>query len=167
VLRWWWWRRRNYFRKPRITDWPRRGFATQSEMVTMMRLFGVLLLASGLAGCAEPPYSNVDNSQLKEHVALRVPVYDIRGAEEWRQTNVVEGSRKLICVDASGGPNPEFLPRFTADVGKNDPVVVICRTGSRTDTLARELTALGYTWIYNVRHGITRWIGEGNPVIRN
>jgi len=23
------------------------------------------------------------------------------------------------------------------------------------------------TWIYNVQNGITRWIGENNPVIRN
>ncbi len=131
------------------------------------RLLGILLLASGLGACAEPLYSNVDNTQLKEHVALRVPVYDIRRAEEWRQTGVVEGSRKLTYVDAKGRPNPEFLPRFTAEVGKNDPVVLICRTGNRTDVLARELAALGYTRVYNVRHGITRWIGEGNPVVRN
>jgi rhodanese-related sulfurtransferase len=131
------------------------------------RLLGVLLLAFGLGACAEPPYTNVDHTQLKEHVALRVPVYDIRRPEEWRQTGVVEGSRKLTYVDASGRPNPEFLPRFTAEVGKNDPVVLICRTGNRTDTLARELAALGYTWVYNLRQGITRWIGEGNPVVRN
>jgi len=131
------------------------------------RLLGILLLASSLGACAEPPYTNVDNTQLKEQVALRVPVYDVRRPEEWRQTGVVEGSRKLTYVDASGRANPEFLPRFTAEVGKNDPVVLICRTGSRTDNLARELAALGYTRVYNVRHGITRWIGEGNPVVRN
>ena len=133
----------------------------------LLRLLGVLLLASGLGGCAEPPYTNVDNTQLKEQVALRVPVYDIRRTEEWRQTGVVEGSRKLTYVDAAGQPNPEFLPRFTAEVGKNDPVVLICRTGSRTDALARELAALGYTRVYNVRHGITRWISDKNPIVRN
>ncbi len=131
------------------------------------RLLGVLLLAFGLGACTEPPYSNIDNTQLKAHVAQGVPVYDVRRTEEWRQTGVVEGSRKLTYVDAKGRPNPEFLPRFTAEVGKNDPVVLICRTGSRTDTLARELAALGYTRVYNVRHGITRWISEKNPVVRN
>ena len=131
------------------------------------RLLGVLLLAFGLGGCAEPPYTQADNTQLKEHVAQGMPVYDIRRPEEWRQTGVVEGSRKLTYVDATGRPNPEFLPRFTAEVGKNDPVVLICRTGSRTDALARELAALGYTRVYNVRHGITRRIGEGNPVVKN
>ena len=48
------------------------------------------------------------------------------------------------------------------------PVVLICRTGSRTDKLARELMEKhGYTRIYNVRNGITRWIGESNPIVKN
>lgn len=128
------------------------------------RLFGALLLALTLGGCAEPPYTNVDNGGLKALLVQGVPLYDIRRPEEWRQTRVVAGSRTLTYVDASGRTNPEFLPRFTAEVGKNDPVVLICRTGNRTDALARELMERGYTQVYNVRHGISRWIGEGNPV---
>jgi rhodanese-related sulfurtransferase len=128
------------------------------------RLLGILLLALTLGGCAEPPYTNVDNAGLKALLAQGVPLYDIRRPEEWRQTRVVAGSRTLTYVDASGRANPEFLPRFTAEVGKNDPVVLICRTGNRTDALARDLMAMGYTQVYNVRHGISRWIGEGNPV---
>ena len=131
------------------------------------RLFGAALLGLTLGGCAEPPYTNIDNMELKALLEKGVPLYDVRRAEEWRQTQVVEGSRTLTYVDASGKPNPDFLPRFTAEVGKNDPVILICRTGSRTDALARELMAMGYTQVYNVRHGITRWIGDGNPVTPN
>ena len=59
-------------------------------------------------------------------------------------------------MDAGGRPNPEFLPRFAEAVGKNDPVILICRTGGRTDKLARELMEQhGYTQVYNVRNGIT------------
>ncbi len=33
---------------------------------------------------------------------------------------------------------------------------LICRTGSRADTLTRHLVErMGYTRVYNVRHGIT------------
>jgi rhodanese-related sulfurtransferase len=137
----------------------------------MKRLFilaGLLGLAFSLAGCSEPPYSNVDNTQLKALMTQGVPVYDVRRPEEWRQTGVVEGSRKLTFVDASGRMNPEFLARFTAEVAKDAPVALICRTGSRTDALARELMEKhGYTRVYNVRDGITRWIGEDNPVVKN
>ena len=131
------------------------------------RLLGGALLALGLGGCAEPPYTNVDNAELKALVAKGVPLYDIRRPEEWRSTGVVEGSRELTYVDKSGRLNPEFLPRFTAEVGKNDPVVLICRTGNRTDKLARELAARGYTQVYTVRNGVPRWISEGNPVVKN
>jgi len=131
------------------------------------RLFGILLFTFALGACVETPYTNVDNAQLKILIAQGVPVYDVRRAEEWRSTGVVEGSHTLTYVDKSGRPNPEFLPRFTAAVDKTAPVVLICRTGSRTDALARELAEMGYTQVYNVRHGITRWIGENNPVVKN
>ncbi|MBU0592137.1 MAG: rhodanese-like domain-containing protein [Pseudomonadota bacterium] len=131
------------------------------------RLFTIVLVALALGGCAEPPYNNVDNSQLKTLIAQGIPLYDVRRPEEWRETGVVKDSRKLTFVDAAGRMNPEFLPDFTARVGKNDPVILICRTGNRTGSLARELADLGYTQIYNVRDGITRWISEGHPVVRN
>ncbi|MFA5241560.1 MAG: rhodanese-like domain-containing protein [Sulfuricella sp.] len=131
------------------------------------RLIAIVFLALALGACAEPPYTSVDNSQLKTLLAQGTPLYDVRRAEEWSQTGVVEGSRKLTFVDAGGRMNPELLPRLAAEVGKNDPVILICRTGNRTGTLARELAGMGYTRIYNVRDGITRWISEGNPVVRN
>lgn len=132
------------------------------------RTLSVLLLAAvALAGCAEPPYTNVDNDRLKELVQQGVPIYDVRRPEEWRETGVVAGSRLLTFVDARGQLTTDFLPRFTAEAGRNDPVIVICRTGSRTDVLARYLVEqLGYTQVYNVRDGITRWIRDGHPVVR-
>lgn len=128
--------------------------------------FGTALAALALSGCGEPPYTNVDDDQLKTLISQGVPLYDIRRPEEWRQTGVVAGSRTLTYFDANGKPNPEFMPRFTAEVGKNDPVVLICRSGNRTDVVARELVEQGYSKVYNVRHGISRWIGESNPVVK-
>ena len=133
----------------------------------LSRLVATALLALTLGACAKPPYTNVDNVELKTLIAQGVPVYDVRRAEEWGATGVVEGSHTLTYVDKSGRPNPEFLPRFTAEVGKNDPVILICRTGNRTDKLARELMEQhGYTRVYNVRDGITRWIGGSNAVVK-
>ena len=133
----------------------------------LSRLIGTALLALALGACAKPPYTNVDNSELKTLLVQGVPVYDVRRDDECRATGVVEGSHTLTYVDKSGRHNPEFMPRFTAEVGKDDPVVLICRTGNRTDKLARELMEKhGYTRVYNVRDGITGWIGEKNPVVK-
>jgi rhodanese-related sulfurtransferase len=52
-------------------------------------------------------------------------------------------------------------------IRRKKPVILICRTGNRTSTLARHLVEhMGYTQVYNVRDGITRWIRDGQPVIR-
>lgn len=131
-----------------------------------VRPFAALLLVLGLGACTKLPYSNIDNAELQALVAQGVPIYDVRRPEEWQQTGVVPGSRKLTFVDVSGRPNPQFLPRFSAEVSKGAPVILICRTGSRTDTLARDLVKQGYTRIYNVRHGITGWLGDKLPVVK-
>ena len=131
----------------------------------LKRLLGLLLMMLALSGCTEPPYTNIDNEQLKSLIEQGVPVYDIRRADEWQQAGIVAGSRKLTFVDAGGRGSDRFLERFTAEVSKDAPVVLICRTGNRTDKLGRYLVEkLGYTQVYNVRDGITRWISAGNLV---
>ena len=125
----------------------------------------VFLLLTVLSACSEPPYKNLDNAQLQALLQDRVPLYDIRRAEEWRETGVIGGSQLLTFVDADGRVKPDFLDRFSSAVGKHDAVILICRTGSRTRTLARYLIEqMGYTQVYNVRNGITRWISDDMPV---
>jgi len=132
-----------------------------------LKLLGILALSFSLSSCFEPPYNNLTNEQLKTMLEQGVPIYDVRRPEEWRKTGVIEDSRLLTFVDKSGRLKPNFLPQFTAEIDKNQPVILICRTGNRTDTLARYLVEkLGYTQVYNVRDGITRWIREKNPVTR-
>ena len=131
------------------------------------RLFGPALLLAALSGCTEPPYNNLDNEQLITLLEQGAPIYDIRRPEEWHQTGVIANSQLLTFTDESGRVLPDFMQRFTSSVGKDEPVVLICRTGSRTSTLARYLVEqMGYTQVYNVRDGITRWIRDGQPVTR-
>ena len=133
-----------------------------------IKLFAFLFLAFILAACSEPPYTNLNNTELEMLVSKGVPLYDIRRPDEWKQTGLVKGSHKLTFVDSSGKVNPDFISRFTQSVAKDEPVILICRTGNRTNALARHLIEqLGYSQVYNVRHGITDWIGEGREVVRN
>ncbi len=134
----------------------------------MKRLFLLPLFALLLGACSEElPYTNVDNDGLLQLMQQGVPLYDIRRAEEWRQTGIIEGSRRLTFIDGQGRVMPGFLEKFTRAIGKNDPVLLICRTGNRTSALARHLVEkMGYTKVYNVRNGITRWISENRPLVR-
>jgi len=132
-----------------------------------IRFFGLFLMIFMMSACAEPPYNNLDNKQLKTMLDKNVPIFDVRRPDEWKQTGVVEGSKLLTFVDGRGQIKADFLARFTATVGKDDPVILICRTGNRTSTLARYLVEkMGFTQVYNVRNGITQWIRDGQPTRR-
>jgi len=140
---------------------------TRWKKFQLVRLLGLFLSVTLLSACAEPPYNNLNNDQLKTMLEQNVPIYDVRRPDEWRQTGVVEGSQLLTFADARGRVIADFLPRFASAVGKNDPVILICRTGSRTSTLARHLVEqMGYKNVYNVRNGITQWIRDKRPVTR-
>ena len=128
----------------------------------------LLVLSVGLWGCSEEIlYHNLDNKQLKSMLDQGVPIIDIRRPEEWQQTGIINGSKKLTFVDKSGRLLPDFLPQFTSAIAKDQPVILICRTGNRTSALARHLSKeLGYTNIYNVKNGITSWMRDGGPVTK-
>ena len=133
----------------------------------LFKLFSSFLLLLVLSACSEPPYKNINNNELSIMIEQGVPVYDVRRADEWRETGVIDGSKLLTFVGSDSRMRPDFMPRFTEAVSKNEPVILICRTGNRTSALAKHLVEqLGYSQVYNVRNGITQWIREGNAVIQ-
>ncbi len=132
-----------------------------------LRFFTLLLFVFGLFACSEPPYTNLDNKELQTLLSEGVPIFDVRRPDEWRQTGVIKDSQLLTFVDGRGRVIEDFMPRLTQAVGKDDPVILICRTGNRTSQLARHLVEkMGYTKVYNVKDGITKWAREGLPVSR-
>ncbi|MBF0246795.1 MAG: FKBP-type peptidyl-prolyl cis-trans isomerase [Alphaproteobacteria bacterium] len=113
------------------------------------------------------PYTDISNDQLKALLARGVPIIDLRRAEEWVQTGVVEGSHLITAFDKTGRVMPDFVDKFTQVVKPEQEVVIICRTGNRTAAIAGALNEqLGYAKIFNVTRGITDWIKAGNTVIK-
>ncbi len=118
-----------------------------------------------LLSIVEPLYINISNAELKKLLSEGVKIYDIRRDEEWKQTGIVAGSRMLTLFDVKGGLNSDFIPTFSKEINKEEPVILICRTGNRTKMASEYFSKkLGFQKIYNVKDGITRWISEGNPV---
>jgi len=129
-------------------------------------LFILLWSVAVLPAWAE--VKNIDNEELKALMAQGVPVIDIRRPEEWRQTGVVEGSHLNTFFDARGRYDVEaWLKKLAPIAGRDDPFILICRTGNRTGIVSRFLDRkLGYHKVYNVEKGITDWIRKGNPVVK-
>lgn len=121
-----------------------------------------------LLGREGPPFAELDNAALADKMAEGVAIVDIRRPEEWAETGVVAGSYRFTAFDEDGRFLPSFVQEFTQTIQADQPVVLICRTGNRTNVLARALTdQAGYQQVYNVTDGITHWIAEQRTVSLN
>lgn len=128
-------------------------------------MFILVLFVSFPAAAA---VANIDNAQLEKLISEGVPVIDIRRAEEWQQTGVVKGSHLITFFDKKGHYDvPAWLDKLAPIAGKDQPFILICRTGNRTGTVSNFLDKkLGYTKVYNVKKGITDWIAKGRSVVK-
>ena len=61
-------------------------------------------------------------------------------------------------------PLSEFGERF-AEVPKDKPVVMVCKSGGRSLRAAGFLVNHGYDNVVNMQHGIIRWVQKGFPTI--
>ena len=96
-----------------------------------------------------------------------VVVIDIRRAEEWAETGIIEGAHTITAFTQSGQLHSEFQTKFTAIVPTPDtPVMLYCRTGNRTGIIGNALVSqLGYSDVTHLSDGIVGWIAGGAPVV--
>lgn len=107
------------------------------------------------------------NSQLKQLLAEGVPIVDIRRADEWRSTGVVEGSHLVTFFDAKGKYNVDkWLAELDKIAKKDEPFILICRSGNRTGQVSQFLDKkLAYQKVYHLQRGIKNWIKGGDKVV--
>ena len=131
-------------------------------------LLALLFMVAFTTGCGETKYKNISNEELQTLMDKGVTVVDIRRPEEWLQTGVVRGSKTITLFDGSGRVKNSFFPKLEqAAPDKTAPIVLICRTGNRTQAGSEMLVDhLGYTNVHNVRDGITAWIMDNRVVER-
>ncbi|RQO32868.1 sulfurtransferase [Herminiimonas sp. KBW02] len=67
-------------------------------------------------------------------------------------------------LDVNSDFGPELARRMTAaGLGKNDTVILICRSGDRSSRAANLLTDLGYTRVYSVVDGFEGDLAKTGP----
>lgn len=60
-----------------------------------------------------------------------------------------------------------FSLKSVSGLDKNQPVVVYCTVGARSEDIAKKLKSAGFQKVYNLYGGIIHWVNEGNPVYQN
>lgn len=122
--------------------------------------FGCLFLLSLLySGTLLADLVNIDNIQLQNLLNEKTLIIDLRRAEEWADTGVIENSQLLTFFDKNRNFNAD---KWQADVSKfsdtSTPVILICRSGSRSKVIGNWMVnTLGYQNVYNVEEGIINW----------
>ncbi len=130
--------------------------------------FKIILIINVLvASFAFSDVIEIGNIELKSLLQKNIPLIDIRRKDEWKSTGIVENSILMTFFDKNGKANTnEWLKELTKIANKNDPVILICRTGRRTGIISKFLSEkVGYRLIYDVTDGITDWIKKGNTVV--
>ena len=130
--------------------------------------FKIILIINVLvASFAFSDVIEIGNIELKSLLQKKIPLIDIRRKDEWKSTGIVENSILMTFFDKNGKANTnEWLKVLNKIANKNDPVILICRTGRRTGIISKFLSEkVGYRLIYDVTDGITDWIKKGNTVV--
>jgi rhodanese-related sulfurtransferase len=86
---------------------------------------------------------------------------DCRTQAEWSFVGVpsMPGTRFIEWTQwPEGARNENFVRDVAGGLEPNQPLVVICRTGGRSEAAAHLLTDAGFTEVYNVLDGF-----EGHP----
>lgn len=81
---------------------------------------------------------------------------DVRSADEYRNLH----APNVKCVI----PHTEVvtsLDRLPTD--RDTPIYLICRSGNRSGKVARQLTDLGFSEVFNVAGGMLAWVDFGFP----
>lgn len=78
---------------------------------------------------------------------------DVRTAEEFKAGHI-PGAINLALQD---------LPQQMATLPKDQPIVVYCRSGARSNSAVAMLASAGFEQIYDLG-GIQRWQSQGLPV---
>lgn len=127
----------------------------------------ILIINVFVASFAFSDVIEIGNIELKSLLQKKIPLIDIRRKDEWKSTGIVENSILMTFFDKNGKANTnEWLKELTKIANKNDPVILICRTGRRTGIISKFLSEkVGYRLIYDVTDGITDWIKKGNTVV--
>ena len=130
--------------------------------------FKIILIINVLfASLAFSEVIEIGNIELKSLLQKKIPLIDIRRKDEWNSTGIIENSILMTFFDKNGKANTiEWLNKLNKILDKNDPVILICRTGRRTGIITKFLSEkVGYRIIYDVTDGISDWIKKGNPVV--
>jgi rhodanese-related sulfurtransferase len=98
--------------------------------------------------------ATIDVREAFERQRKGARLIDVRSPQEFRAGHP-KGARNI---------SPQQIKSDTTGLKKDADVLVICASGHRSASAARQFAGMGFTSVSNVRGGLHAWAGAGLPV---
>lgn len=135
-------------------------------IIRLLGFFGLLISTNAQAQSAY-------DALLSTLYSNSVPTISVDSLENFRKTN------QPVLLDTRARPEFEvshiqgarwvdydsFDPAMVAGIPKNQPVVVYCSVGYRSEKIGEKLKELGYTDVRNLYGGIFQWKNNGHTIV--
>ncbi len=102
-------------------------------------------------------YGNVSVYEARSLIQGRrdLVVLDVRTASEYSEGHI-EGALNIPVQELEGR---------LGELDAGSEFLVYCRSGSRSSSAVQVMRAYGFEKVYNMREGLTSWVGAGYPVV--
>ena len=106
----------------------------------------------------ETAVTNIRSDEAKELLSENkdIIILDVRTPQEFNAGHI-KGAKNINVADKNFSPKIEGLDR-------NSTYLVYCRTGNRSQYAIKFMEKSNFKTVYHLQHGITEWVGSGNPV---
>ena len=97
-----------------------------------------------------------------------IPIVDIRRANEWADTGVIDSSILLTFFDKDGKYNFDlWLSTLDNFIDVDKPFIIICRSGRRSGSVSKYLDEqFNYDRVYDATNGMSSWINAKNKTVK-
>lgn len=129
----------------------------EPQLDTALEAVRAVALATGL------PYAGGVPPRLAWELvqAGKAVLVDVRTPEERKFVGHVPGTLHVVWASGTAMTrNPRFVRELEAKVSKDDTVLLLCRSGKRSDLAAEAAAKAGFTQVYNVLEGFEGEIDE-------
>ncbi len=138
-------------------------------------LMPVLLLMIYTA-CAQPGSSQmVDNPDfdktIRSYLSFSVPVITCKDLASIKGDVTLLDARELEEYTISHIPGAahvgfnDFQDSAVKDIPRDQPIVVYCSIGYRSEKIGEKLQAMGFSNVQNLYGSIFEWVNQGHPVV--
>tara|TARA_R110002050_G_scaffold257264_1_gene396427 strand:- start:142 stop:645 length:504 start_codon:yes stop_codon:yes gene_type:complete len=131
-------------------------------------ILGIMSFLNSFSQVESTSYSLMLKALIKESIPI-VAVADL-DQKQIQSTTFID-SREKVEFDVSHikgatwvGYDDFDMARMDA-ISKNEPIIIYCSVGYRSEEIGEKLIEAGYTNVSNLYGGIFEWVNQGKPIV--